>query len=584
MLEHLNINSAIGWSNLGDSYHYGRDGYLQNYQLSVDCYYKALAIDPHCIRANFVLGWVLENGLGVASNIEKAREHYNMASAYGDYNSTKQLLLLDKEKLFSIRDHERRLFGKGTDPWFILGKKFYYGLFGAEQNYIKSRVCFEQSLYNKPTYEANWHLGMIFQFGHGVQRNYNKAYLYYRKWYLLALKQIKLEKKLDEVTKFVRTSIRDLLKEHICEILKQNRDINQIDKYGKTLLHKAAESKILKYCARLVLLGADKSIADYISKLPFDYLDDDEKKVVQNLQLDISRLNNDLFLSSSEILSRNTVTHRTTKPSGEVAIYYRHLEEQLCPHSRNAILPLLKVAKLSCLGLHDFSDRIQFDKVDYDSDNDLNGSVSLEQRLNISLDPSSSRVCNITHFGKSALGGMEALGVYFPGRNSIFVGTKTPEEEKDNTLSTFIHEITHFVTLEVFKNDCKPYSNDDEYAKAIFCEIASDLHRRKDSLPSILRGAFNEYYIDNDQIHGELIVRIPELLVSENGYKGIEILKHHAQDLWNYYNKHFLPKIIVHLGEIYKRCTSYWPVEHMLDESIAEIDENRLPTMFSLPV
>jgi hypothetical protein len=134
------------------------------------------------------------------------------------------------------------------------------------------------------------------------------------------------------------------------------------------------------------------------------------------------------------------------------------------------IKPLLKIATLATHGLHDLAAAIK-DKV--------------TTKLQIIIDPERDDT-NAISFGKDE----NANGTY--RRNLIYLGGKRPNNKL--LAGTLIHELTHFVADEVFKNDCDPYKREDSKSKRDFKHICHLLRRKKNDVHPVISSVFSKRY------------------------------------------------------------------------------------------
>lgn len=111
------------------------------------------------------------------------------------------------------------------------------------------------------------------------------------------------------------------------------------------------------------------------------------------------------------------------------------------------------------------------------------------------------------------------LGEYVPRIKMLhFAG----QRDEQTLRGTIIHEITHFVAHEVFRNDANPYYSDEKgrIDREIFQKIENNLSKLDDTAArvaeaSLLRAILIEdikLYRDPKVIHSELIARIPQLI------------------------------------------------------------------------
>jgi hypothetical protein len=117
--------------------------------------------------------------------------------------------------------------------------------------------------------------------------------------------------------------------------------------------------------------------------------------------------------------------------------------------------------------------------------------------------------------------------------------------------------------------------------KQRFTGIANDLEQKKLSLDPLMSNAFSDYYTQYDQIHWELIVRIPQMIVTYPD--GLQRLTAQAPALLEYYRTVFLEKVKAHVNRLEERATAGWPKDRLINRHHGvslELDE---PTVGGLP-
>ena len=232
----------------------------------------------------------------------------------------------------------------------------------------------------------------------------------------------------------------------------------------------------------------------------------DELDRIDLLQNQISKLASSLKMKVPQVvISRFFLSGQTLNEQqalGQLEIFYQN----------PALRPLLDLAKLAVLGLHDLSDRTKFKSTDYDSDDDDKEMFNDRQYFTIRVDPKSSDVSQIASFGQDGREGKDACGVYKNNTtdpNTIYLAGK--RDSSAEFRGTLIHELIHFIAKEVYKNNCHPYVMDDNVNKNRFSEIIRILELKKDTLDRVLRGAFS---YPRDLIQDELLVRVGQTIVT----------------------------------------------------------------------
>lgn len=131
---------------------------------------------------------------------------------------------------------------------------------------------------------------------------------------------------------------------------------------------------------------------------------------------------------------------------------------------------------------------------------------------------------------------LETHGTTYINLKQIVIGAKITEERNHyDILGTMIHEFCHLAMNLLYKNSekgCKPYYSSDEESKQTFEGIAKLWN--KSSQEKIISNAYGNTL----NIHEELIVRVPQLLVRyKNEPKEVERLKHEYEQLFSFYKR-----------------------------------------------
>lgn len=331
-------------------------------------------------------------------------------------------------------------------------------------------------------------------------------------------------------------------------------------------MHRAAKGRHWNICARLILFGANKQLLNADSKKPFQYLTAADQQKVTDLQNTLSILIGQLHQSAPAILQTRLFIDNSSLPDNDKR---RKAFDEL--YQIPEIQPLLDLAKLAALGLHDLSDpkneRKKFVDADYDSDDDDNERLSENQKLSFRFDSKKPTVNGMIHYGHDGEEGEGSYGVYLPKTNIIYYGAQ--RNKVDEVRATMIHELTHFIAYEVFKNDCKPFSNQSP-EQATLEAIKNDLRSRKVSLDPILALAFNKDYEVAQQSDAELIVRVPQMLAEYGVIVGLQKLQQQAPNLLNYYKNTFLSAVKAHCDKLEKRALRAWPKDLFMKSRTTE--------------
>lgn len=602
-------------ANEGCDFYYGNNGKIKNYNKA----YEKFTESGNC-RSHFYLGMMYEYGHGVNRNFIESAKHYLLAVEQGGERSLVACNnLLDSPNISATELNS-------------IGNIYYNGLHGISRNYSKAKICFEKAILKDRNFGCAYgNLGLFYEYGREVGINSVTAIKYYqqaidrgyanaqkglgrvftkdnissdsqnrigdmyrtgvcvqknfveaKKWYEKTphegnTKEIKelRRQKIKILEKNIRQNLKASEKNILVESYLKNPGMfnpNEIDALGNTALHRAAKNSHLKSCARIILFGGEtsKTIPNYKKETAFSYLGEKAMRKVTSLQTDLNALLNNLQRSAPTILSgaiqfKNSATSESASALSEL-------------YAIEEIKPLMDWAKLAVLGLHDLSDpektRERFINPDYDSDEDDEEGLTLHHKLSISIDSENSTVEGIVHLGKDeedqpdGQDGKNAVGIFIH-TNTIFVGGA---RNKNEVRGTIIHELTHFMAQDIFKNSCNPYHEDDSKNKTQFDEIANELKEKYQSLDPILAAIFM-YVVHEDrsvkpnykasEYNRELIVRVPQMLVKyrDQSPNGFERLEREAPRLLGYYNNVFLKAAKNHIEKIENRALQDWPKE-----------------------
>ncbi len=535
--------SAVAYRNLGILYEYGR-GIERNFVIAAKHYQQA--IEKGYLAAQEDLDRLFNDVDLTASNL------FHIAIMYsGGDNVTQSYVKARKwyEKAITRDD-------KFPYPYACLGNLYQHGLGDVEKNFVIAAKHYQQAiergyatsqtdldqLFANGEIKADDlnQIGAMYHKGEGVQQDFNKA----RKWY---------EGPVGRNIPNAKAQLKKLEKDRVVGLVRDEKGILPIDTKddkNNTALHRAAKDGRLKSCARLLFLGASKDVYNLANKKPFADLVQPNLDKIGRLQTQLAALVTQLEEKAPSILVGKVITDqaRLNKAPTEQALDALYEIEQ--------IKPLMDLAKLAGLGLHDLSKRPKFSQADYDSDNDDEEKVSAnsEEYLKIRLDARNDTVQGICHHGQDGQAGKDWLGVY-THKNTVFVGGGI--RTKLEVRGTLIHELTHFIAYEVFKNNSKPYGENDDVNKRKFETIANNLNNRRNQLHPILQGAFSQSYQSSNQVDGELIVRAAQMIVQCDN--GLVLLRAQAPELLDYYENVFLAAVKEHTNKLEARALSDWP-------------------------
>lgn len=574
ILDNSAITTAGLWSDLGNNYYHGRNGKSQDYVLARACYERALYYDSNYSVALYILGLIHLHGAGTERDLVKAREYFEQGAQVGCHHSKKRLLQLDNPDLRTAeqwvtlseayyRGNNGRLvdtvFARiccelalelaphhyntkkqllilnnsaaiaTANQWDILGDDYYWGRNGKQQDYVLARACYELALGYDNNYNPSIrNLGFLYKYGKGVPKDLFKSREYY------------------ERAGNGRRDIKEIERELIENAVNQRASLDLEDAKGQTALHRAAKLSSLKTYARLLYLNADRRRRDREDKTPGRHLNAEQRDKVHRLLPRLARWAQDYKKSATEVIvETKAITFIGAAPANEqILLALNNL------YGMTEIKPLLDLTKLAVLGQHRLSQRPHVLNDGYDSDDETD--VEEKQRFRIVIDPQIRVLDRVLVLGEDGLGGADAVGMYRPGRNIIYVGQADRELFSEATL---VHELCHFVADEVFNNDANPYGNDDEVNRTEFFNICNDMRNRRGELARVFREVF-EYYGENDY-HSEIIVRVAQFLV-ENPNDGLATLQRDEPALLGYYQNVFLPKVKEHIIKLEKSAFGNW--------------------------
>ncbi len=332
--------------------------------------------------------------------------------------------------------------------------------------------------------------------------------------------------------------------------------INITNSKGDTALHLAVRCGNVEFSKILILHGADVCMKNKEKKSPQgmlidkreSYFSTESKKWLLALMLmiepfdlsnhgftaDFSRdmtQKRDILLlkfkfSRKEIASIISKKIISSNPAVKLdkAMHKKSFKEM---NEISYLSPLLGITAFAVEGMHELAFKLK----------------SENKKLRIIIDPEQSCTATVT-LGDSS----NACGVYYHD-NSIYLGGKRHADEemnRDLVRGTLIHEITHFVADEVFKNNSIPYAKDDLESKKWFnCIVERIYHefkREPKSMPEIIACVFSGSYT-KEVWEKELIVRIPQLIAMGE----LRVVRKFCPDLLQYYNEKFLIDCKSHL-------------------------------------
>ena len=565
----LNKMSASDANHIGYNYFNGI-GVSRDYEKAAECFQYAAS--KGSASAHFNLGLCYSGGHGYSQDNLQAAKHYILAQEKGETDAKVNLeelnlsgqecnqigLMFESGKVFKkSRTKEKEWY------WRALDKQFS----AASHNLA---MCFSDI--NDPGYD----LDQAIQFyEEAIENGYESSKLSLRNLFdnLDFSKNISADFGENFFRYFKKPAIKSLTLRYVKFMNKYYPDesVNSPGRRGSTILHKAAKSHTLKNCARLMLLGA-QHVPDDSLDMPFYYLKSKDKYKVQRLQSQFASI-----LAKLSRLPAGILTEQTTIDGGFIS--KEHVNAMYSDLSQIAgVSHLLNLAKYAALGLHKLSGRAAVINTDYDSDHDDEPEYapSESQKLTIRLSATSNTVEHVSYWDSeelpSGMGGKGAYGVYHhkSDKNAIFIGVSAERSTK-TIRATIIHELTHFLANEIYENQCRPYFDSDLSAVEMLdqaLEEIVDKHNNGEKINDILLAVFS---YQPASFHGELIVRVPQILVEYPD--GLAQLTAQAPLLLNYYMNKFLPSVKNHSKTLEKCALGNWP---------KELFENRSSVNFSI--
>ena len=337
--------------------------------------------------------------------------------------------------------------------------------------------------------------------------------------------------------------------------------INVANSKGDTALHLSIRKGNIEFAKILILHGADVCVKNKAKESPHgmlidkkeNYFSTESKKWLLGLMLmidpfdfshygfkaDFSRditKKKDALLARSDyfsiekaasIISKNIVPSRRDSKFDKKA----HKKSFIEMSEISYLNPLLGITAFAVEGMHELAFNLKIEN----------------KKLRIIIDPDKSCTTTAT-LGDSS----NSCGVYYHD-NAIYLGGKRHADEDISRYlvrGTLIHEITHFVADEVFKNKSIPYAKDDLASKKWFdCivdRIYHEFKRDPKRVPEIMACVFSGSY-NKDLWQKELIVRIPQLIATGK----LKAVKEFCPDLLQYYNEKFLVDCKNHLLQLH---------------------------------
>lgn len=512
------IKTAQDWVELGNQFYYGEE-MPQSFTMTKRCYTRAIDMDQNNAEAQYCLGFLYENGEGVAKNPKTATQYYRVAASLGHQGSKKFLLFQDNAKLTTV------------PGWYALAMQYFDGSDEVPKDFYLARLCFEEALKHNNKHQASLlKLASLYEHGLGVAIDLSKARQYYEQLF---------DKK---------PNLKRIEKKRVQLLVAQNKSIDQKDEHNRTALHRAALDNNLKLFGTLKLLNAKANILDSDQSAPGDYLTDKQRIRVTQLQMLASDSFRKMNLSAPEVVASRIFFQNGNHDEGATLTQLQEL------YKNEDLKPILDFAKLAMLGKHTLSGRSAVVDDAYDSDEE--DQPQEDQRLRINIDPDNK---NVNGMVCTADGNKTSVGVFIHKlNNSVFIGGN---REKQRVIGTMMHELTHFLAKELHGNSL-PYGANEKVNKARFKKICDDLKKLFDEkkkknpniTPSILELTFTKY--SEESYHAELIARIVQTITLSNN--GLAELSEPEQELLKYFREVFLEKVKSHVKKLTEKSYSGW--------------------------
>lgn len=514
--------------------------FIKNAELSSVRSFMAVSADEL-----FLEGKSAQIGDGEAINYVKAARCYQQAIDKGHVSAHQNLaILLCGQEITGEALHE-------------IGKMYYRGKEIQNRSYQQAKWCFEEAS-KKGQSISDYKLAVMYRRGWGVDRDLIKASQYYIRAVEKGYKPMDMQKYHDALindtefpSAYLRTQARAFEKALITGCFISSKFYpNTQDKQGNTLLHRSSRKKYYKHCARLMIFGADKNLKNSKGEVPFASLTTKELEKINELQFQLLDLRKKMNLSVPEVLARQVCLQGATADHEKLKNMFGILE------SAPDIQPLLALAKLAALGLHDLAYQESLNQTGYDSDEEVPAKRGAE-KLSFIFDASHDHVQNILHYGSNGQQGREASGIY-SGRNRVYIAAKASSFFKMHRI--IIHELTHFLAQEIFKNECKPYFAKHRKIEKAFLNIINDVRNQHFSkrLPKELATLAEVFSFYPERFWpAEFIARVPEIIV-EHGEFGKQKLVEMFPALYDFYHDHFLVQVQEHTARLKARALSDW--------------------------
>lgn len=183
-----NIAEALTWWRKGAEKNFGAceyllgicymsgDGVTKDQNEGFKWYKKAA--EHGYAKAQSKMGYYCRNGLYVEKNDEEAISWYQKAAAQDDPDGLEfmgfRYLERDKNE-DAVKCFSKAAKAEKAKSLYVMGRFYYDGLYGVEQNHQKAFSMFMSAL-NRGVKESKTYLGMMYYYGQGTEKDTNKAF------------------------------------------------------------------------------------------------------------------------------------------------------------------------------------------------------------------------------------------------------------------------------------------------------------------------------------------------------------------------------------------------------------------------
>jgi TPR repeat protein len=177
--------TAQGQYAMGSHYEYGYGGVTVNYPQAA--YWYRQAADQGYAGAQFNLGWLYENGLGVGKDNDRAKVWYQKAADQGNLGAQSAL-----QRVQSQQNPSERTASPSPSPITTpqeqgltpaeeneRGDRYFYGR-GVDQDYVKAMEWYRKAA-DQGLADGQYNVGVLHENGWGVTKDIDQAKVWYQK-------------------------------------------------------------------------------------------------------------------------------------------------------------------------------------------------------------------------------------------------------------------------------------------------------------------------------------------------------------------------------------------------------------------